>query len=95
MGGEGTGHLVDDLTEAAQHQREGLLGRVLQHRDRTPADVLGLGPAQDLADPGVRVLQVRPGVAGGLHHPFGVEDVVLVDRARQVGVLDGRQGDLG
>ena len=34
------------------------------------------------------VLQVRAGVAGGLHHPGHVEDVVLVQPGGQVGVLD-------
>ena len=52
-----------------------------------------VGLAQHLGHPGVRVLQVRAGVAGGLHHPVDVEDVVLVQPVGQVGVLDRRQRD--
>jgi len=43
----------------------------------------------------VRVLQIGSGVAGGLGHPLRVEDVVLLQAVRQVGVLDRGQRDLG
>ena len=106
MRGEVDGDDVDDLTEPGQQQGQLLLGGLVEHRHPTPGhgaqiglgiDVrIGLGGrlAQDLADAGVGVLQVGAGVPGGLHHPFGVEDVVLLQSVGQVGVLDGGQGDV-
>ena len=106
MRGEVGGDDVDDLTEPGQQQGQLLLGGLVEHRHPTPGhgaqiglgiDVrIGLGGrlAQDLADAGVGVLQVGAGVPGGLHHPLGVEDVVLLQPVGQVGVLDGSQGDV-
>ena len=83
-----------DLAEAGEQQGQRLLGRLVQHQHLgLLAEALGLGLAQHLGHPGVRVLQVRAGVAGGLHHPGDVEDVVLVQPGGQVGVLDRGQGD--
>ena len=87
-------HVVDDFTEAGEQQRERLLGRFVQHQHlRLFAEALGLRLAQHLGHPGVRVLEIRAGVAGGLHHPGDVEHVVLVQPVREVGVLDRRQRD--
>ena len=52
-----------------------------------------VGPAQDRADPGVRVLQVRRRVALERQHPIPVEHVVLDPIGRQVGVLQRADAD--
>ena len=99
MGLQGLPHGGDHLAEAAQQQSDLLFCGLAEHRHGVAGETLRLSLAQDLVGPCVRVLQVRPGVAGGGHHALGVEGVVLLQAAGQVGVLDrcerDRRGSLG
>jgi hypothetical protein len=75
--------------EGQQLQRQGTLGRRGQH-DRPR---YGVGPPEDGPDPRVRVLQIRPGVAGQREHPVPVEGVVGDPVAGEVGALERADAD--
>ena len=87
----------DDRAEVEQEQPEGALARLGQRDRRIGHARIGrvdADRAEDRADPGRGVLQVRPGVAGEREHPVEVEDVLRVVRHRQVRVLDAADTDL-
>src|SRR5882672_7349415 len=79
---------------AASGARSGLGERDARAGDRR-LDTALARLAENRADPRVRVLQIRPGVALGREHPLPVEHVVLDAVVREVGVLYGADADRG
>ena len=85
---------VDGVTETAQLQSQILLCRFRELPDLAGLEAAGLGLAQNVRAAGVRVLQVRAGVATGGRHALDVEDVVLLKTGAEVGVFDRRKRHL-
>ena len=83
-----------NVSEPGQQQGKGLLSRLLEYQDLR---LLPIAPsralAKHLSHPGMRILQIGPGIARGLNHPADVEDVILVQSIGQIGVLDRGQRD--